>query len=83
MRSLSNLDFLDLWERGLGFHPLDQGLRLLSKAFPGISHDALADWPLGRCNQALAELHCAWFGPNLHAWTDCIKCGEKLEAGLL
>ena len=39
----------------------------------------LADWPLGRRNQALAELRCSCFGPRLEGWTACPRCAEKLE----
>jgi hypothetical protein len=79
MRSLSSSDFLDLWEQGFGLHPLDRGLLLLGAGLPGASYESLADWPLGRRNQALAELRCASFGPRLQAWTACTQCGEKLE----
>lgn len=79
MRALSSSDFLDLWERGFGLHPLDQGLLVLGAALPGTSYESLADWPLGRRNQALAELRSACFGPRLHGYTTCNRCGEKME----
>ena len=79
MRALSSSDFLDLWERGFGLHPLDQGLLLLGAALPETSYENLADWPLGRRNQALAELRSAYFGPKLHGYTTCNRCGEKME----
>jgi hypothetical protein len=79
MRALSSPDFLDLWERGYGLHPVDQGLLALSAALPAASHEGLADWPLGRRNQALVRLRCSCFGPRLKAWTSCKGCGEKLE----
>jgi hypothetical protein len=41
--------------------------------------EALADWPLGRRNRALAELHCSCFGPRMPAWVECRRCGQKLE----
>jgi hypothetical protein len=79
MRALSSPDFLDLWERGCSLHPVDQGLLALSAALPKSSQDILADWPLGRRNQALAALRCSCFGRILKAWTSCNRCGEKLE----
>ena len=79
MRTLSGTDFLDLWERGHRLHPLDQGLLALSAALPESPRDNLADWPLGRRNQALAELRCSCFGPELQGWVECPQCGEKLE----
>ena len=79
MRLLSNPDFLSLWERGLRLHPLDQSLLALATAFPETPYEGLADWPLGRRNQALAELRCACFGRRLQGWTACPQCGERLE----
>jgi hypothetical protein len=60
-------------------HPIDQGLLAVRTAFPETRDESVADWPLGRCNRALAELHCACFGPRLSGWTTCRECGEKLE----
>jgi hypothetical protein len=79
MRSLSNPDFLNLWECGLRLHPLDRSLLALATALPETSYGSLADWPLGRRNRALAELRCACFGSSLQGWTACTQCGEKLE----
>jgi hypothetical protein len=79
MRTFSSVDCLSLWEAGAGLHPLDQGLLTLGAALPKTSHDALADWPLGRRNAALARLRCSLFGPRLEGWTACQLCGEKLE----
>lgn len=78
MRALDHADFLSLWEKGRALHPLDQGLLALHAAFPEAG-DSLADWPLGRRNRALAELHCFYFGHALEGWTSCPQCGEKLE----
>jgi hypothetical protein len=41
--------------------------------------DVVPDWPLGRRNHALLDLHASWFGPELHGWTSCPACGEKVE----
>jgi hypothetical protein len=78
MRALDHVDFLSLWEKGRALHPLDQGLLALHAAFPEAGH-SVADWPLGRRNRALAELHCFYFGHALEGWTSCPQCGEKLE----
>jgi hypothetical protein len=51
----------------------------LAAAFPGTAYDSLADWPIGRRNQALTRLRCRCFGPSLRGWTTCSACGEKLE----
>ena len=79
MKTFSNLDFLDLWERGAVLHPLDRALLTLATALPTESHAALADWPLGRRNAALLQIRRATFGSALSGWVACPQCGEKLE----
>ena len=79
MRTLTPIDTLALWESGRLLHPIDQGLLAVRTAFPETRDDSIADWPLGRRNRALAELHVACFGPQLSGWTACRECGEKLE----
>jgi hypothetical protein len=78
MRSLSNFDLITLWERGSSMHVFDRALLALSMAFPEAS-PRIADWALGRRNQALLELHCSLFGTALQAWSVCAGCGEKME----
>jgi hypothetical protein len=51
----------------------------LSAALPELPPASLADWPLGRRNQALVELHCRCFGEVLHGWSACVSCHEKME----
>jgi|SRR5208283_408356 len=82
MRALSDSDFLALWESGLRRHPLDRALLALSAAFPETPCDRLADWPLGRRNRALVELHFQNFGHSLQGWLACARCAEKLEFAL-
>ena len=79
MHTLSNADFLSLWERGRSLHPLDRGLLAIHAAFPETGAESVADWPLGRRNRALVELRCSCFGSALQAWTSCPQCGEKVE----
>ncbi|MFZ0745570.1 MAG: hypothetical protein WAM85_14255 [Terracidiphilus sp.] len=78
MRSLTQADFLALWETGRSLHPLDQGVLAVQTAFPSERMN-VADWPLGRRNRALAELRCASFGAPLRGWTACRRCTEQLE----
>jgi hypothetical protein len=78
MRALSSPGVLDLWEKGASLHPLDRSLLALSLA-DGSAAGSVADWPLGRRNRALLDLHASWFGPRLQAWTSCPACGEKVE----
>lgn len=82
MKPLNNRDYLQLWEQGSTAHPLDRCLLTLRAALPDTSPDALADWSLGRRNQALAELRCVSFGTRMRAWIACEGCEEKLEFDL-
>jgi len=79
MRTLSSSDCLELWERGLRLHPLDRGLLALAAVLPETPYETLADWPLGRRNRALTEMHCVSFGRNLEGQVSCPQCGENLE----
>jgi hypothetical protein len=79
MRPLFSADFLEIWERGSGLHPIDRCLVVLHAVAPETPYESLSDWPLGRRNQALAEIRCSSFGRRLEAWTACARCGEKLE----
>jgi hypothetical protein len=78
MRALSSPGVLDLWEKGVSLHPLDRSLLALSLADASAA-SGVADWPLGRRNRALLDLHASWFGPRVQAWTSCPACREKVE----
>jgi hypothetical protein len=80
MIALNNAEFLALWEAGYRLHPLDRGLLAIRASLPAedAAH-AVADWPLGRRNRALAQFRIFYFGPRLEGWTTCAECGEKLE----
>lgn len=79
MRSLSSFDCLTLWESGRALHALDRALLAIHAALPEAPGEAPADWPLGRRNRALAELHHASFGAPVRGWSACHECREKLE----
>lgn len=78
MRALSQLETLAIWENGRGLHALDQGVLAVAAAFAE-APDAVADWPLGRRNRALAEVHASLFGPRLRGWSRCPRCKIQLE----
>jgi hypothetical protein len=79
MQTLTDSDILMLWERGARRHPLDRALLTLRAALADTPGEVLADWPLGRRNHALFELHCACFGTQLQGWLACAECRDKLE----
>jgi hypothetical protein len=78
MRAPSQFETLALWENGRGLHPIDQGVLAVAAACAE-SPDAIADWPLGRRNRALAQLYASAFGPQLRGWTRCERCNTQLE----
>jgi uncharacterized Zn finger protein (UPF0148 family) len=82
MRALTNPELLDLWERASGLHQLDRALLAIAATETGEPYAALADWPLGRRNAALARLRRECFGSALTGWVACPQCGERLEFSL-
>lgn len=78
MPTLTQAGLLNLWETGHTLHSLDRGL-LAIEATAAESATAVADWPIGRRNRALAELHATAFGRRLRGWIVCRACGERLE----
>ena len=78
MRTLTQTDLLALWETGRSLHSLDQGVLAVEAASPEVT-ESIADWPLGRRNRALVELHGRVFGGSLRGWVACPECGEKME----
>jgi hypothetical protein len=81
MRTLTQTDLLSLWETGRSLHSLDQGVLAVEAALPE-ARESVADWPLGRRNRALLELHARVFGGSLRGWVACPRCAEKLEFAL-
>jgi hypothetical protein len=82
MRALSNADLLALWENGRRLHSLDRGVLAVRASLSEPEEENVADWPLGRRNAVLAELHQAFVSSRLQGWTECSACGEKLEFAL-
>jgi hypothetical protein len=78
MRTLTQAEFIALWEVGRSLHPLDQAVLTLQAAYPEVK-DSIADWSIGRRNRALAQLRDAAFATPYRGWTSCRQCGEKLE----
>jgi hypothetical protein len=79
MQALNNAEILSVWERGTGLHALDRGLLALRAALATSPEADVADWPVGRRNRALTELHVCCFGTALDGWLACVRCGDKLE----
>jgi len=79
MLSLSTIDLLDLWEKGLAGSPIEWVLLLLARACPDMQMESLASLCIGRRDALLLSLRDQVFGPNLACITACRSCGESLE----
>jgi len=81
MQPLSASDLLDVWERGAGRTPVEQGLVLLAYAFPRAPYSRLAGLTIGQRDACLLELRALTFGAQLSGVVTCPACGERLEMG--
>jgi len=76
---LSPEQLLATWEAGLGQHPIDRALTMLTAVSPGESRAALAGLPLGRRDARLMTLRQRMFGPSARSVVPCLGCGESLD----
>jgi hypothetical protein len=81
MRSLSASELLAVWERGVGQHPVEQALTMLS-IWTGEPREDLAALSIGQRDAKLFEIYEHLFGPELEAFAECPACGERLEYSL-
>lgn len=79
MRSPSQRELLDTWERGAGQGPVVRALTLLSLALPDRPWDRLGTISVGGRDRALLMLREAAFGKRLSGMAQCARCGERLE----
>jgi hypothetical protein len=79
MRPLSEQELLQVWETGLGQHPLDQALTLLAAGLPGVSRAKLAALSIGQRDGYLLALRERIFGPHLAGQARCPACQEQVE----
>jgi hypothetical protein len=79
MRTLSERDLVEIWERGQGRHPVDQALAVLGSALPGSSLADLTHMSIGERDGALLEVYRRSFGPRFDAVAACPRCGESVE----
>jgi hypothetical protein len=70
-------EMLSVWEEGSRLSLLDRGL--LAVQIGGVPATVAADLPLGERNRALAQLYRQHFGRTINGFTQCTRCGEKLE----
>lgn len=79
MRSLTDFEVLQVWERGQRLHPVDRALALLAAANPNTSWEQLAHLPVGRRDEQLLSLREASFGSRFTSYTECPHCEARLE----
>jgi hypothetical protein len=75
-------ELLDVWETGLGQHPLDRFLTILVAATPGANWESLASDTIGRRDARLLHVRAATFGSRLQGVIDCPACGATVELSL-
>ena len=79
MRTLTELDLVQIWEAGYRQHLLDRALTVLMAAFPGTSRDTLALLSIGQRDACLLAIRQQVFGSLLLGLTDCPACSEQIE----
>jgi len=79
MPSLSALEIVSAWERGIGQHAVDRALILLAAACPGVDVEQLAGWAIGRRDACLLRLRERIFGPVATGAARCPHCSSALE----
>jgi hypothetical protein len=79
MRSLSALELLGAWERGLTESLIQRGLGLLSAVYPQVSADLLSGLSIGRRDLELLALREQLFGSEMAGMALCPQCGGRLD----
>lgn len=79
MRSLTNAEILDVWERGYQALPSQRAMLLLIAACPEKEPSELAADSIGRRDSRLLELRGMMFGHQIASLTKCRQCGESVE----
>ncbi len=78
VRALAAPDLVGVWERGLGQHPIDRALTVLSASSDEL-WEALTRASVGRRDAALLAVYEGVIGGRLDAFAECPLCMERLE----
>ncbi len=78
MRTLTNAEILEVWERGCQALPAQRAVLLLA-ACAGVAPDEIASYSIGRRDAQLLELRGLLFGRHVVSLTPCPHCGESVE----
>lgn len=79
VQGLSAAALLEVWEQGVGRHPIDQALLLLRYAHPEESFEALCEWTVGRRDAHVLDLRRHTIGDRIEAYAECPACRVGLE----
>ncbi len=79
MRTLSGQEILRIWEHGLGQHPIERALTMLSMALPEAPRSELLALSIGQRDAYLLALRETTFGSQFTGFAQCQHCGEHLE----
>ena len=77
MRRLTGGQVLNIWESGLGQHPLDRALTMLM--YSGHSREELARLAIGSRDGLLWRVRSRLFGDRLPGYSECVQCGLPVE----
>jgi hypothetical protein len=76
--ALTERDVLAIWDTVAASPPPVRALHTLGRALPA-ERDVVEEWPVGRRDGRLLDLHTATFGERIAAVVGCPACGEELE----
>lgn len=79
VRRLSAEAMIDLWECGLGRHPIDQALLILRYGVVCEAEPDPIDWPIGQRDRYLLEVRRETFGDRIESYVECPTCKDGLE----
>lgn len=82
MHPLSAHDIFRVWEKGEDQHPVDRALTLIAATCPEMKWEELTRLSVGQRDTLLLNLRELTFGPRLHSYVECPRCGERLEFSL-
>ncbi len=82
MFCLTATDLLRIWETGETKSQVERALTILAAACPDRSFEQLLDLSLGQRDRLLLLVRQWLFGPELKAFAECPRCGQRLEFGL-
>jgi hypothetical protein len=70
---------VEAWEAAAERSPLERAPAILAQTLEDEDAAYSDDWPVGRSDAALLDLHAALFGPRITGVTECPACLEELE----